>query len=47
VRTLHVGRLMVEVHPVTVAAQVMTEVETAVRERLGTQSLKDLIAAKN
>jgi membrane protein len=46
VRTLHVGRLRVEVHPVTAAAQVMAEVETATRELLGTQSLKDLIAAK-
>jgi membrane protein len=46
VRTLHIGRLLVEVHPVTVAAQVMVEVESAIRERLGTQSLRDLIAAK-
>jgi membrane protein len=46
VRTLHIGRLRVEVHPVTAAVQVMAEVERAARERLGTQSLKDLIDAK-
>jgi hypothetical protein len=31
---------------VATAARVMREVETAVRERLGAQTLKDLIAAK-
>jgi membrane protein len=46
VRTLQIGRLTIEVHPVTSAVQAMSEVETAVRERLGTRSLKDLIAAK-
>jgi membrane protein len=46
VRTLQIGRLTIEVHGVTTAAQVMREAETAVRERLGTRSLKDLIAAK-
>jgi len=46
VRTLQIGRLTIEVHGVTIAAQVMREVEAAVRERLGTRSLKDLIAAK-
>jgi membrane protein len=46
VRTLQIGRLTIEVHGVTTAAQVMREAETAMRERLGTQSLKDLIAAK-
>jgi membrane protein len=46
VRTLQIGRLTIEVHGVTTAAQVMREAETAVRERLGSRSLKDLIAAK-
>jgi membrane protein len=46
VRTLQIGRLTIEVHGATSAAQVMREVEAAVRERLGTRSLKDLIAAK-
>jgi membrane protein len=44
-RTLQVGRVPVEVHEVTSAARVMREVEGAARERLGAQSLKDLIAA--
>jgi len=46
VRTLQIGRLTIEVQPVAGAAQVMVEVETAMRERLGTRSLKDLIAAR-
>jgi membrane protein len=46
VRTLQIGRLTIEVRRVTTAAQVMREVEAAVRERLGTRTLKDLIAAK-
>jgi membrane protein len=46
VRTLQIGRLTIEVHGVTTAAQVTREVEAAVRERLGTRTLKDLIAAK-
>jgi membrane protein len=46
VRTLQIGRLTIEVHGATSAVQVMREVEAAVRERLGTRSLKDLIAAK-
>jgi membrane protein len=46
VRTLQIGRLTIEVHGAGIAAQVMREVEAAVRERLGTRSLKDLIAAK-
>jgi membrane protein len=46
VRTMQIGRLAIEVHRVTAAAHVMDEVETAMRERLGTQSLKDLIAAR-
>jgi membrane protein len=45
VRTLQINRLTVEVRPVPSAVRVMKEVETAVRERLGTRSLKDLIAA--
>jgi len=46
VRTLQIGRSTIEVRRVTTATQVMREVETAMRERLGSQSLKDLIAAK-
>jgi membrane protein len=46
VRTLQIGRLTIEVHGVTIAAQVVREVEAAERERLGTRSLKDLIAAQ-
>jgi membrane protein len=46
VRTLQIGRLTIEVRRVARAAQVMREVEAAVREQLGTRTLKDLIAAK-
>jgi len=46
VRTLQVIRLTIEMHRVPAAAQVMDEVETAVRAGLGTRTLKDLIAAK-
>jgi membrane protein len=46
VRTLQIGRLTIEIHGVTAAAQVMDELKTAVRERLGAQSLKDLISGK-
>jgi len=46
VRTVQTGRVGVEVHSIAPAAQVMTEIESAMRERLGRQSLKDLIAAK-
>jgi DNA-binding IscR family transcriptional regulator len=46
VRTLQIVRLTIEVRAVATAAEVMREVEAAVRERLGTRSLKDLIAAK-
>jgi membrane protein len=46
VRSLQIGRLTIEIHGVTAAAQVMREVEAAVRERLGTRTLKDLISAK-
>jgi membrane protein len=45
-RSLQIGRLTIEVHGVSTATQVMREAETAVRERLGTRSLKDLIAAQ-
>jgi membrane protein len=45
VRSLQAGRLIIEVHRVTAAATVMSEVEEALRARLGTRSLKDLIAA--
>jgi membrane protein len=46
VRTLQIGRLTIEVRRVATAAQVMREVEAAVRERLGTRTLKDFIAAR-
>ena len=46
VRSLQIGRLSIEVNRVATAAQVMQEVESAMRERLGARSLKDLIAAK-
>jgi membrane protein len=46
VRTTQIGRLTIEMHPVKIATQVMREVETALRECLGKQSLKDLITAK-
>jgi membrane protein len=46
VRTMQVGRLTIEVHGAASAAQVMREAEAAVRERLGTRSLKDLIEAR-
>ena len=44
VRSLQIGRLSVEVSRLASAAQVMQEVESAMRERLGARSLKDLIA---
>jgi membrane protein len=44
VRTLQISRLTIDVHRLSNAAQVMGEVEAAMRERLGSQSLKDLIA---
>ncbi|HEV7613331.1 MAG TPA: YhjD/YihY/BrkB family envelope integrity protein [Steroidobacteraceae bacterium] len=46
VRRQQIGRLTIEVHGVSTAAHVMREVEIAMRERLGTQTLKDLIASK-
>jgi membrane protein len=45
VRTLQINRLALEVRPVPVALRIMSEAEAAVRERLGTRSLKDLISA--
>lgn len=47
VRTQQISRISVEVHRVGSAAQVMGEVEAAMRARLGTRSLKDLIASKD
>jgi membrane protein len=46
VRTLQIGRLTIDVHPVDAAAQVMSEVQDAARARLGPRTLKDLIASK-
>jgi membrane protein len=46
VRTLQTGRIPIELRRVSRAAHVMNEVDTAIREQLGTQSLKDLIALK-
>jgi DNA-binding IscR family transcriptional regulator len=47
VRMMQTGRLMIGLHSVKAAARVMREVETAMREQLGTRSLNDLIAPKN
>src|SRR6266403_2649944 len=46
VRTLQIGRLTIEMHGVAAAAGVMREAEAAIRERLATRTLKDLISAK-
>jgi membrane protein len=46
VRTLQIGRLTVDIHPVEAAALVMSEVQDAARERLGTRTLKELIGSK-
>jgi membrane protein len=46
VRTLQTGRVAIELRRVAAAARVMNEVDTSIRERLGAQSLKDLIALK-
>jgi membrane protein len=46
VRVLQTGRLAIDVHPVTAVVNVMSEVEIAIRERLGARSLRDFIAAK-
>jgi membrane protein len=43
VRSLQIGRLPVEVSRVAGAAEVMREVESAMRERLGSRTLKDLV----
>jgi membrane protein len=45
-RNLQVGRLSVDMHPVSAAVQVMSGVESALRQQLGVRSLKDLIAEK-
>jgi len=47
VRTVQTGRRMIEVRRVASAARVMAAVESAMRERLGAQSLKELIAAES
>jgi membrane protein len=46
VRTLQTGRIAVELRRVARAVKVMNEVDTAVRERLGAQTLRDMIALK-
>jgi membrane protein len=46
VRTVQIGRLTVDIHPVNAAAQIMSEVQGAARERLGARTLKDLIGSK-
>jgi membrane protein len=46
VRTLQTGRLPIEVRQVPAAAHVIFEVQAAMRARLGTQSLKDLLAPR-
>ncbi len=46
VRMLQAGRLLIELRPPEAVAGVVREVEAAMRERLGTRSLKDLIAGK-
>jgi len=45
-RTQQSGRLPIEVHPVERAARLVSEVETAIRERLSDRTLKDLIASE-
>jgi membrane protein len=45
VRSLQIGRLRLEVRGLAAAAEVVREMEAALREHLGTRSLKDLIAA--
>jgi DNA-binding IscR family transcriptional regulator len=45
VRTQQPGRLMIDLRRLPPAARVMTEVESAIRDRLAAQSIKDLIAA--
>ena len=43
IRTRHPGRLLIEMDSLAAAAQVMNEVETAIRAELGDQTLKDWI----
>jgi membrane protein len=43
IRTRHPGRLMIEMDSLAAAAQVMNDVETAIRAELGDQTLKDWI----
>lgn len=45
VRTLQPGRLLIDLRRLPPAARVMTEVDSAIRDRLAGRSLKDLIAA--
>ena len=45
VRTLQTGRLEIAVHPIAPAALVMSDIWTALHERLGDRSLQDLIDA--
>ena len=45
VRSRQPGRVMITLRPMPSAALVMSEVETAIREKLGAQSLKELIEA--
>ena len=46
VRTLQINRLPIEFHAEASVAPVIREVESAMRERLGARSLKDLIAGE-
>jgi hypothetical protein len=43
VRTRHPGRLMIDMDSLATAAQLMNDVETAIREELGDRTLKDWI----
>jgi membrane protein len=45
VRSHETGRLQLDMHSQPCAAQIMGEVDTAIREKLGERSLKELIAA--
>jgi membrane protein len=45
VRSRHTGRLMIDMRSVASASRVMGEVEAAIHEQLGGQSVKDLIVA--
>jgi membrane protein len=46
VRSRPPGRLMINMHPVASAARVMSDVETAIEQKLGTQSLRDLLSGE-